>query len=121
MAQIIHGAGQYPLLTTGGATTPTTGSWIPIHPSVKSVSVQAVLTGSSVGATGYSGTVAIQVSNDGVNALATNAGSIALSSANSPATDGFNIDAHWNFIRASISSMSSGTMQVLASGSAAAL
>lgn len=98
------------------------GGWVPVHPKIRGITFQATLTGSSVGAP-ITGTFGVQASNDGVNVISSTLGTIAFSSASghvSPRSDAFAIDAHYNFIRAYMStvagSMSTGsTGQVIAS------
>lgn len=81
------------------------GAWSRIHPNIRNLTIQASRIGSSVGAL-VSGTVDIEVSNDGTDPVGTKAGSIAFSSVASPAVDGFTIDSHWEWIRANVSSNS---------------
>lgn len=82
--------------STTGATTNITGDWK--FKDAPAVSVQAILTG-----TGTLGAViTIQVSNDGVNAVATPAGTITLSGTGVQ-SDGFTTSgAPWKYIRAVI-------------------
>lgn len=94
----IQGAGQVPIFQSTAAGA---GDWYPVHPGLRNLTFQATMTGSSVGAS-VSGTVEIQASNDGVNPLATALGTITLSSAASPGSDGLAIDAHWNYVRAKL-------------------
>lgn len=113
----LQGPGQSAILQT--TSTAAAGNWIPVHPSIRNLTVQAIETGSSVGVS-VSGNVSIQVSNDGVNPIISTAGIISFSSLASPASDGFSIDAHWNFVRAYLNAnttMSSGSsVTVLLSG-----
>lgn len=81
------------------STTTGAGSWVPVHPAVRGMTLQGTFSGSSAGVL-QTGTIQIQVSNDGVNPLATLAGTISVTSIATPAVDGFAMDAHWNFIRA---------------------
>jgi hypothetical protein len=132
-ASTIHTGGGHLIFSSSGRSTqsslgssveygPGAGSWVPVHPKIRGITFQAILTGSSVGAP-VSGTFGIQASNDGVNVISSTLGTIAFSSASghvSPVSDGFAIDAHYNFVRAYLStvagSMSTGsTGQVVAS------
>lgn len=100
-ATYIQGAGQnYILQSTSSAAF---GNWVPVHPSIRNITFQAVETGSSA-LVSVSGSVSVQASNDGVNPIATTLGVITFSSAASPGSDGFSIDAHWNYVRAYINS-----------------
>lgn len=76
-----------------GVTTNTTGAWK--KRAYGENTFQASVTGT--GAVGVA--VAIEVSNDGVNALDTEAGTITLSGTNS-ASDGFYMPANWKYVRA---------------------
>lgn len=107
-------------IQTGGynsiysSTGTTAGTWIPVHPRIRNITLQALHTGTSVGTT-LSSVINIEASQDGTNALATKLGTITISSVGSPASDGFSIDAHWNYIRVNVASLSTGTIAVLAS------
>ena len=83
-------------------TPPTgaiTGAWL--YKDSPYTTVQAIVNGTgAVGAT-----VTIQVSNDGVNAVATVLGTITLSGT-TVASDGFSSTASWKYIRAVISAPS---------------
>lgn len=132
-AGYIHTGGSHLIFSASGRSTQSSlgssmeygsgsGAWVPVHPKIRGITLQAVLTGSSVGAP-VTGTFGIQASNDGVNALTSTLGTISFSSASgnvSPAADGFAIDAHYNFLRCYMStvagSLSTGsTGQVIAS------
>ena len=82
-----------------GATSTVTGDWM--FKDAPNTGIQATVNGTGAVAT----TVVIEVSNDGVNAVATPAGTIALSGTTS-ASDGFVMDAAWKFVRARISAIS---------------
>ena len=105
MANNIHPAGPTIILTS---TSTGPGSWFRMHPAVRAPTVQTTMTGSSVGVL-LSAVMNIEVSNDGVNPTATIAGSITLSSLASPAADGFALAAHWEYIRANLQSISTGS------------
>lgn len=82
-----------------GATTTVTGDWK--YKDAPKATIQATVSGTgAVGAT-----VVIEVSNDGVNALGTSAGTITLSGTTS-ASDGFVTDSSWKYIRARITAVS---------------
>ena len=76
-----------------------TGAWM-FKDAPKS-SIQVVATAAA--------TVVFDVSNDGVNAIATTLGTVTLAAAGS---DGFTTDAPWKYIRARITA-NSGTVNVL--------
>lgn len=93
------------------------GPWVRVHPSVRNVTFQATHTGSSVG-TSVASTSFVEVSNDGVNPLNTKAATIVMGTAPldvSPAVDGFSIDAHYEWVRGNINSISTGTIAIIAS------
>ena len=98
MPAYIQGAGQISILQT---TSTGYGDWFQVHPNIRNVTVQASVSGSSVGAP-VTGTIAVQASNDGLNPLISTLGLITFSSVGSPGVDGFSIDARWNFIRAGL-------------------
>lgn len=85
------------LAPTAAATV--TGEWL--YKDAPKASVQVVGTASA--------TVVVDVSNDGVNAVATTLGTVTLSAAGS---DGFTTDAPWKFIRARVTA-NSGTVSVV--------
>jgi hypothetical protein len=64
-----------------------------------------------VGAGAVSATVNIEYSNDGVNPCATVGGTITLSGTTAIA-DGFTSDSPWKFVRANVTAISGGTVQV---------
>lgn len=100
MSYVLNGPGPTNILST---TAQSTGSWYRVHPKMSNLTFQVVHTGTSVGATVGSTTI-IEGSNDGVNALATPLGTVALSS-NSGTNDGFTINAGWAFVRARVGSL----------------
>lgn len=102
--QPLHGGGGQSILTSSSTAT---GDWYRVTPKLGKLTFQATHTGTSVGATVGSTTV-IEVSNDGVNALDTVAGTISLSG-DSPKSDGFTIDGHWEYVRAKINSVAATT------------
>lgn len=89
------------------------GSWYRLHPQVRNVTFQALQVGSSVGVV-VGSTIYIEVSNDGINALATKAGTIAFNGA-SPQSDGFTLDAHYEYVRANLNSATTGLVSIIAS------
>lgn len=107
----LQGAGQFSVFNSSSTGA---GGWCGIHPNIRNVTLQTVQTGSSVGAL-VSSVMQVQLSNDGVNPIATLAGTITLSSAASPGADGFSIDAHWNFIRGNLQSAAGGPVNLIAS------
>jgi len=74
-------------------TGATTGAWLYKDSPTSTIQATVIGTGS------VTCTVTIQVSNDGVNPVATSAGVITLSGTTS-ASDGFTTSAPWKFIRA---------------------
>lgn len=83
------------------------GSWYRRHPKMAKLTFQVVHVGTSAGAT-VGSTVVIEASNDGVNALATVLGTVALAG-DTPQSDGFAIDAPWEYYRAKINSIVAAT------------
>ena len=79
-------------------TTIVTGDWK--FKDAPKAAIQVVATAAA--------TVVFDVSNDGVNALATTLGTVTLTGAGS---DGFTTDAPWKYIRARVTS-NSGTVNV---------
>ena len=77
------------------STTTATGDWFEIPNRSDKLTFQAVVEGSGA----VTAAVAIDVSNDGENALAL--GTISLSGT-TLATDGFAIDAPWPYVRARV-------------------
>lgn len=104
MAYTLNSPGPTNILST---TAQSTGNWYRVHPKMGKLTFQVVHTGTSAGATVGSTTV-IEASNDGVNALATPIGTVALSS-NSGTNDGFAIDANWAYVRARVGSLAATT------------
>lgn len=111
MANNIYSPGPQTLLNSS-STGP--GSWFRLHPSVRNVTFQATLTGSSVGVT-VGTTLYVEASNDGVNALATKLATIAFNGA-SPQSDGFTLDAHYEYVRFNTNSITTGSIVGVASG-----
>lgn len=93
------------------------GSWYRIHPRLGKLTFQVAHTGSSVGATVQS-TTYIQVSNDGVNPLQTTAGTSVdalgtiVHNGGSPQVAGFAMDAAWQYVRANLNALSTGSITV---------
>lgn len=106
--QIASSAGSTVGASSAGSTNGY-GQWIPVHPKIREMTVQAILQGSSAGAAVY-GSVAIQGSNDGVTPISSTLGFINFAGSASPQADGFAIDAHYNFIRAILGGSSGTTM-----------
>lgn len=100
MANNIYSPGPQTILNSSSTGS---GSWYRLHPNVRNVTFQALLPGSSVGVT-VGSTIFIEGSNDGVNAIASKLGTIAFNGG-SPQSDGFTIDAHWEYVRATINSI----------------
>lgn len=111
MANNIYTAGPVTILNSS-STGP--GSWYRLHPSVRNLTVQALQTGSSVGVT-VGSTIYVEGSNDGVNAIATKLATIVFNGA-SPQSDGFSLDAHWEYIRLNTNSVTTGSIQGIVSG-----
>jgi hypothetical protein len=88
------------------------GNWYRVHPQIRNITFQAI--GLSAGAT-IGSTVLIQASNDGINPVATTLATLSLNSSTTEASDGFTLDAHWEYVRAQINSLTTGTLSVLAS------
>lgn len=74
-------------LVPAGTTSTFTGNWM--YKDAPKSSIQVVATAAA--------TVVFDVSNDGVNAVATALGTVTLAAAGS---DGFTTDAPWKYIRA---------------------
>ena len=104
MSYVLNSPGPINILSTTGQST---GNWYRVHPNARAITFQVVHTGTSVGATVGSTTI-IEASNDGVNALATPLGTVALSS-NSGTNDGFTINAGWAYVRARVGSLAATT------------
>ena len=86
------------LVPSAGVNTVSTGSWI--FKDAPNASVQVVATAAA--------TVVFEVSNDGVNPVATPIGTVTLAAAGS---DGFATNAAWKYIRARITA-NSGTVNI---------
>ena len=98
------------LFNTGsilGSTAVGAGSWYRVPQKAGIMTFHSVQTGTA-GST-HSSVVDIEGSNDGVNAIATALGTITLSSAASPGSDGLAIDAAWAYFRAKINSITTGS------------
>lgn len=93
-----------PTNTTGNVT----GAWV-LRPHTKSA-VQHTVTGTGVGGC----TITTQVSNDGVTPLAIDGGISAFSFNGNTVSDGFEIDAPWQYIRAIVTN-ASGTITSISS------
>jgi len=109
----IHGSQQIFSSSSTGA-----GDWYQLNPKLGNTTFQVLTTGSSAGAL-VSSVCAFQASNDGVNPLATVLGTVTLSSAASPASDGLAINANWKYVRVNMTSISTSTgakTTVLANG-----
>lgn len=98
--QQLHSPGGQSILTSSSSGA---GDWYRVNPKLGKLTFQVTHTGTSVGATVGSTTV-IEVSNDGVNAVGTVAGTVAFSG-DSPQSNGFALDAHWEYVRAKIQSV----------------
>lgn len=81
--------------------TTLTGNWV--YKDSPKAAIQVVATAAA--------TVVFDVSNDGINALATSLGTVTLAGAGS---DGFTTDAPWKYVRARITA-NSGLVNVLMS------
>lgn len=89
------------------------GSWYRLHPQVRNVTFHALQVGSSVGVV-VGSTIWVEVSNDGINPLATKPGTVAFNGA-SPQSDGFTMDAHYEYVRANLNASTTGLVSVIAS------
>lgn len=103
-------AGGNQVILNSSSTGP--GNWYRVHPQVRNITFQANAIG--VGAT-IGSTVIIQGSNDGVNPIATTLATIPLNAASTVAADGFTLDAHWEYVRAQVNSLTTGIVTVYAS------
>lgn len=105
------------ILGSTGSTSTGAGKWYRVHPNRGKLTFQVTHTGSSDGATVQS-TVLIQASNDGVNPLLTTAGSTVdalgtvVLNGGSPQSAGFAIDASWEYVRAYVNALSTGSIDV---------
>lgn len=99
--QQLHSPGGQTILS---CTAPTTGDWYRVNPKLGNLSFQFVHTASSAGATIASSSV-IQVSNDGVNPLATVLGTVGLAG-DTLLSDGFTSDQHFEYVRAVVQTCS---------------
>jgi len=94
--------------TQGGipVTGATTGNWV--YKDAPSATFQAVVNGTgAIGAT-----ITIQVSNDGINAVATSLGTITLSGT-TVVSDGFTTSSPWKYVRAVVSAPSGTISSIL--------
>lgn len=82
-----------------GATTTTTGN--AVYKDAPQGAIQATVTGTGA----VTATVVIDSSNDGTNWCSTALGTIALSGTTS-ASDGFQTDSTWKYIRARVTAIS---------------
>jgi len=94
-----------------GSTAVGAGSWWRIPQKIGNLTFQVIQSG-TVGST-LSSAVDFEGSNDGVNPLATKLGSVSLSSAAHPASDGIAIDANWAFVRAKLNSLTTGSSVIV--------
>ena len=92
------------------------GNWYRVHPQIRNITFQATINGSSLAATGSSSAY-IQVSNDGVNPLASIPIIIGITGA-APLADGATMDAHYEYVRAQINSITSGAASLTVVASA---
>ena len=91
-------SGRVTNLIPDGTLTTLTGNWV--YKDAPKSALQVVASAAA--------TVVFDVSNDGVNAVATVLGTVTLAAAGS---DGFTTDAPWKYIRARVTS-NSGTVNV---------
>ncbi len=87
------------------------GSWFQIPPKLGNLTLQSLTSGSSVGAL-VSSVMDFEVSNgpaDSPVPLATVLGTVTLSSAASPGSDGLAINANWKYVRGKLTSISTST------------
>lgn len=94
-------SGRVTNLVPDNTATTLTGNWM--YKDAPKSALQVVATAAA--------TVVFEVSNDGVNALATTLGTVTLAAAGS---DGFTTDAPWKYVRARITA-NSGLVNVLMS------
>ena len=81
-----------------GITSVTTGPWI--YKDAPKGAFQIVLTGTGA----VTATVAIELSNDGTNALATPLATVSLSGTTT-VSDGFQSDASWKYVRLNVTAL----------------
>ena len=77
----------------------STGSWM--FKDAPNATIQATVTGTGA----VTATIVFEVSNDGVNAVATPLGTVTLSGTTA-ASDGFTTNAPWKYIRARVTAIS---------------
>jgi len=102
------------VILLNAVTTTSTGAWFKRAPDIgNAISFQALETGTGA----IAGTVTIEVSNDGVNACNTVAGTIPLSGTTT-FSDGLTTEAPWGFWRAKVTAISgtSAAITVVANG-----
>lgn len=95
-------------------TTTGAGEWIKSAPDIgREISFHAIVEGTGA----VTATVDIEVSNDGINACNTAAGTITLSGTTID-SDGLTTDAPWRFFRANVTAISgtSAAVTVIANG-----
>ena len=109
MANYLQAGGNQSILNSSSSGA---GCGYRVQPQVRPISFPANASGG--GAT-IGSTIIIQGSNDGVNPIGTILGTIALNSATNTASDGFSIDAHWEYVRAQVNSLTTGMATVYAS------
>ena len=100
------------IFTSTAGTTSSAGSWYQVHPSINRLAFHVKQTTSSVGATAGS-TTYIEVSNDGVTALATKGLTIGITATTDTVSDGgtfaSSMQAQWAYIRANLNSLTTST------------
>lgn len=112
------------LLGTTGTTSTGAGNWFRVHPDRRNLTFQLVGSAAANGTT-INSTVYIQASNDGVNPLQTTAGTSVDALATmvigggSPQSNGFAMQSGWEWIRAFVNSISTGSVQVSVASQAA--
>jgi hypothetical protein len=94
-------SGRVTNLIPDATSTTLTGNWV--YKDAPKSAIQVVATATA--------TVVFDVSNDGVNALATTLGTVTLGAAGS---DGFTTDAPWKYLRARVTA-NSGTVSIIMS------
>jgi hypothetical protein len=106
----IHGA-----TTIFSSSSTGAGDWYQLNPKLGNTTFQMLTTGSTAGKL-ITASVDIQASNNKVTPLATALGTISLSSAASPASDGLAINANWKYVRVNLTAVSTGKIEVMANG-----
>lgn len=106
-----------PILGTTGTTSTGAGNWFRVHPDRRNLTFQLVGSAAAAGTT-INSTVYIQGSNDGVNPLQTTAGTSVdalatmVIAGGSPQSNGFAMVSGWEWVRAFVNSISTGSVQV---------